>query len=61
MFQQCFVKKTILSFNSSLNSSKSFIVIAPSLKSEIIFAKTDRKFIQAGKRSKIQQYAEKNG
>ena len=26
MLQQCFVKKTILSFNSSLNSSKSFIL-----------------------------------
>ena len=44
MLQQCFVKKTILSFNSSLNSSKSFILKWTDTKTVRFLYDNDRKF-----------------
>ena len=44
MLQQCFVKKTILSFNSSLNSSKSFILKWTDTKTVHFLYDNDRKF-----------------
>lgn len=59
MLQQCFVKKTILSFNSSLNSSKSFIVIAPSFKSETILERHSERLMLSNFNSII-PFASKN-